>query len=146
MKLFLRLIVPLGIMLLAQCATPPAPGDSAYHGNQRVAYRLGYHHGFMDGSHRLEENFERYHDAYQPDGREAFARGYEAGHAAGRSGATTDPADQDRAYRDGYDAGQADAVNSMRPDFQRHREKFGAGSGAAFREGYETGWREGRNQ
>jgi len=134
-------------MLLGQCTgPPPAPGDSAYRGRQVAAYRLGYHHGFMDGSNNLDDNFERYHDEFEPVGRDAFARGYQVGHEAGRRGAAADAADQDRAYQNGYDAGQADAMNGARPDPGRYRTQFTAGSEASFREGYEKGWHDARER
>ena len=43
------------VCLLSQCTNPPpAPGDKDIHGRKQTnAYREGYHHGFMDGSHKL---------------------------------------------------------------------------------------------
>lgn len=135
------------VMLLGQCAgPPPAPGDSAYRGKQAVAYRLGYHHGFMDGSGRRDDNFERYHDEYEPEQRDLFARGYQAGYDAGRNSAAADAADRDRAYQNGYDAGQADGVNGARPDYRRYLAQFAGASEASFREGYEKGWEDARRQ
>ena len=133
--------------LLTQCTgPPPAPGDKAFRGKQTSAYRLGYHHGFMDGSNKLAENFERYHDEYQPASREAFSRGYLLGHEAGRHSAAADAADQDTAYQNGYDAGTADAINSTRPDHRRYRSQFSTASEPSFREGYEQGWHDARQQ
>ena len=147
MKLLPRLLALAALALLCQCTSPPpAPGDSAYHGKQAAAYRLGYHHGFMDGSNKLDDNFERYHDEYQPEGREAFARGYQVGLEAGRHSATADAPDQDRVYQNGYDAGQADAENGTRPDYRRYRTQFSSGSEPSFREGYEKGWETARKQ
>ena len=134
-------------LLLGHCTgPPPAPGDSAYRGKQTAAYRLGYHHGFMDGSNKLDDNFERYHDEYQPEGRDAFARGYQVGHEAGRHSAAANDADQDRAYQNGYDAGAADAANGARPEHRRYRAQFTTGSEPSFREGYEKGWHDAREQ
>lgn len=135
------------LLLLSQCTSPPpAPGDSAYRGKQTAAYRLGYHHGFMDGSNKVDDNFERYHDEYQPADRDAFARGYQTGYEAGHHSAAADAADQDRAYQNGYDAGQADAENGARPDHRRYRIQFGTGSEPSFRQGYEKGWEDARKQ
>ncbi len=134
-------------LLLSQCAgPPPAPGDSVFHGKQASAYRLGYHHGFMDGTGKLDDNFERYHDEFRPEGREAFARGYQAGHESGRRGAAADDTDLDRAYQNGHDAGLADAENGAKPDYRRYRNQFNAGSAPSFRDGYEKGWEEARRQ
>ncbi len=147
MKQLPRLFALVAIVVLSHCAgPPPAPGDSIYHGKQAAAYRLGYHHGFMDGSIKQDESFERYHDEYQADGRDAFARGYQAGYEAGRHSAAADAPDQDRAFRNGYDAGQADAMNGTRPDHRRHRAQFTPGTESSFHEGYEKGWEEGRKQ
>ena len=138
-------IFALATLLLAACASPPpAPGDKAFHGKQNTAYRLGYHHGFMDGSKKLDDNFERYHDEYLAEGRDAFARGYQIGHEAGRHDAAADDADQDRAFQNGYDAGAADAVNSTRPDHTRYRSQFSTAAEPLFREGYEKGWHDAR--
>ena len=133
--------------LLCQCAgPPPAPGDKTFHGKQNTGYRVGYHHGFMDGSKKLEENFERYHDEYLPTTREAFARGYQIGHEAGRHSAAADAADQDTAYQNGYDAGAADAINGTRPDHRRYRSQFTTASEPSFREGYVKGWHDARER
>lgn len=142
-----RLFALAALMLLSQCTSPPpAPGDSAYRGKQTSAYRLGYHHGFMDGSNKVEDNFERYHDEYQPDVRDAFSKGYQTGHEAGYLSTAVDAADQDRAYQYGYDAGQADSENGNRPDYRRYRRQFGTAAEFAFREGYEKGWEDARKQ
>ena len=147
MKLLPLLFVIACAVLLSDCAgPPPAPGDKAFHGKASAAYRLGYHHGFMDGSNKLAENFERYHDEYQPQGRDAFARGYQGGHEAGRHSAAASTADQDTAYQNGYDAGAADAINSTRPDHRRYRSQFTAASEPSFREGYEKGWHDARQR
>lgn len=147
MKTLLRPLALLALALLSQCAgPPPAPGDRAFQGRQNTAYRLGYHHGFMDGSRKLEENFERYHDEYLPETRTAFSKGYQTGHQAGLHSAAADDADQDRAYQEGYDAGQADALNDAPPDHRRYRAQFSAASEPSFREGYERGWHEARRE
>ncbi|MEI6537613.1 MAG: hypothetical protein WCN98_19880 [Verrucomicrobiaceae bacterium] len=136
-------------LLLSQCKTapPPAPGDGAYRGAQVKAYRAGYHHGFMDGGNGLDENFERYHDEYQNETAEVFARGYHVGHEAGRqqqSKAST--SDQDRAWRDGYDAGRADCENSLSPSFKRHRAEYSTATEASYSQGYTRGFHDFRSQ
>lgn len=144
---FARIFAIAALTLLNQCTSPPpAPGDSAYRGKQTAAYRLGYHHGFMDGSNKLDDNFERYHVEYQPENRDAFAKGYQTGHEAGLHGAAADAADQDRAYQFGYDSGHTDSVNGARPDHRRYRRQFGTDSEQLFREGYEKGWEDGRKE
>lgn len=147
MKNLQRLFALAALTMLSQCAgPPPAPGDSAYRGKQTTAYRLGYHHGFMDGENKLTDNFERYHEEYLPENRDIFAKGYQTGHEAGSRGAAADDADQDRAYQYGYDAGQADAENGVRPDHRRYRRQFGASAESSFRMGYEKGWDDARRQ
>lgn len=142
----LRLLGLAAALVLSHCSAPPrAPGDSVYRGGQATAYRLGYHHGFMDGSRKLDDNFERYHDEYRPEGRDVFARGYQLGHDAGRHSAAADATEEDRAFQDGYDAGQADAENGARPDHRRYRSQFSAGSEPAFREGYNKGYHDVRD-
>ena len=143
-----HLLAIAALVLLSQCIgrPPPAPGDAAYHGKQTNAYRLGYHHGFMDGSNKLEDNFERHHDEYQPSTRDAFAKGYHLGHESGRHSAAADAADQDQAYQNGYDAGHADAQNGATPGHRRYRAQFTADTEPSFREGYEKGWHDGREQ
>jgi flagellar biosynthesis/type III secretory pathway protein FliH len=100
----------------------------------------------MDGSNNLDDNFERYHDEYEPEGRDAFARGYQTGHEAGRHSAAADAADQNRAHQNGYDAGQADAMNGAKPDPRRYRTQFTTATESSFREGYEKGWHDARER
>lgn len=100
----------------------------------------------MDGSNKLDDNFERYHDEYLLESRDAFAKGYQTGHEAGYRSSAADAADQDRAYQYGYDAGQTDAENGSRPDHRRHRRQFGTGAESSFREGYAKGWEDARKQ
>jgi hypothetical protein len=135
-------------LMLSHCASgpPPAPGDSAYHGKETRNYRNGYHHGFMDGSKKLEPSFERYHDEYPLAMSEIFSKGYQNGYEAGRHNAPATPADEERGYQNGYEAGQADAQNGTQPDPMRYRSQFSAGSEAAFREGYAKGYQDGRRE
>lgn len=135
-------------MLLAQCKSgpPPAPGDQSYHGRANAAYRNGYHHGFMDGTKKLEPNFERYHNEYTPSARELFGRAYQAGYEAGRHNAPASSGDEDRAFQNGRDAGQSDALNGVRPDPSRYRSQYSTGSEGAFRDGYAAGFEEGRKE
>jgi len=135
-------------LLLGQCANgpPPAPGDNAYHGKESKAYRNGYHHGFMDGTKKLEPSFERYYNEYAPAMSSVFSRGYQTGYEAGRHNAPATPADEDRAFQNGHDAGQADSQNGMRPDPGRYRSQFSTGSEKAFREGYAKGFEDGRRE
>ena len=147
MKHLSCLFVLLALALLSQCAgPPPAPGDRAFHGRENTAYRLGYHHGFMDGERKAPENFERHRGHFTAETRDAFAAGYHSGFDAGRHSASADEADQDIAYQNGYDAGAADAVNGIRPDHTRYRSRFGTASEPSFREGYEKGWHDAREQ
>ena len=136
------------VLMLGQCASgpPPAPGDAAYHGKQTAAYRNGYHHGFMDGTKKLEPSFERYHEEYTPPMSTVFSQGYRAGYEAGRHNAPATSVDEDRALQNGHDAGQSDAQNGLRPDPARYRNQFSAGSEKAFREGYQQGFAEGRKE
>lgn len=147
MKHLPRLLVLLALALLSQCAgPPPAPGDRAYHGKQSTAYRLGYHHGFMDGGNKAEDNFERHYGHFSAATRDSFARGYQVGYEAGRHGAAADTADQDRAFQLGYDAGLADAQNGAAPEHRRYRLQFTKETEPSFREGYAKGWHDGREQ
>jgi hypothetical protein len=146
MKHLLSLTALAVVCLLGQCTNqPPAPGDKDIHGRaQTNAYRDGYHHGFMDGSHKLDFDFERYHDEYRPETKEVFRSGYQKGFADGRHQAPASPADEDRAYQNGYEAGQSDAQNGASPSPDRYRNQFSIGSEASFRDGYAKGYREGR--
>lgn len=149
MKLLPCLLALAVVALLSQCQTtpPPAPGDGAYRGAQVKAYRSGYHHGFMDGSNGLDENYERYHDEYKLETAEVFARGYHIGHTTGRqqqSKAST--ADQDRAWREGYDAGHADSENSLSPSYKRHRADYSTATEDSYSQGYARGFHDFRSQ
>ncbi len=137
------------VCLLSQCAgPPPAPGDKDIHGRKQTnAYREGYHHGFMDGSHKLDFDFERYHEEYLPETKEAFSNGYHRkGFPEGRHNAPATTEDQDRIFQNGYDAGQSDAQNGSAPDPARYRNQFSTASKASFRDGYAKGYREGRKE
>ena len=149
MNHLLRLFALAALMLLSQCQTgpPPAPGDGAYRGAQVKAYRAGYHHGFMDGSNGLDENFERYHDEYLAEMVLVFASGYRTGHESGRqqqSKATT--TDQDRSWRDGYDAGRTDCENGLSPSFKRHRAEYSTATETSYSQGYTRGFHDFRSQ
>jgi hypothetical protein len=135
-------------LLLSQCKSgpPPAPGDKAFHGGDAKAYRDGYHHGYSDGMEKLEPSFERYYPEYSAETKEVFHGGYRAGYDAGRHGAPATSGDEDRASQNGYDAGQSDAQNGLRPDPSRYRSQYSAGSEAAFREGYARGYRDARRE
>lgn len=143
----LRLFLGAALALAGACSgPPPAPGDSAFRGREATAYRHGYHHGHMDGSRNLEENFERYHAEFEPEDREAFARGYQTGHEAGRRDAAAAPSENDQAWQNGYEAGQADAGNAFRPDHRRYAHQFNAASEASFRQGYDKGYHDARER
>jgi hypothetical protein len=136
------------LFLLSQCAgPPPAPGDKDYHGRKQTnAYREGYHHGFMDGSRKLDPNFERYHDEYLPATQQTFAIGYQKGYDAGRPSAPATPADEERAFQNGHEAGQTDARNGLQPNHQRYRNQFSTGTEGAFHQGYVKGYEEARRE
>ena len=144
----LFVLVVAAMAMISGCASkpPPAPGDKAFSGADALAYRRGYHHGFQDAKHRLDEDFERYHDEYKDVTAKVFEHGYTLGYEAGRGQAEVGEQAGDEAFNQGFELGQSDNENALSPQYQRHQGVFTPATEGSFKRGYVLGFKEARRE
>ena len=146
MKTFRNLLPLLVAVLLSHCASRPphAPGDNNFSGDDEIAYRRAYYHGFEDGKRDRDDDFERYHNEYDGRTEKAFERGYNQGYEAGREQADASEEAKDAAFNQGVELGRADCENAQTPFYQRHHAVYTSSTESSFRRGYVQGYQEAR--
>lgn len=146
-----------------------AQGDQNTHGgylgaesNNRAYYEDGYRAGRRDARNNQSMAYQRHAGDYDSRFEQYFARGYREGwsdqHANVDMKASPKADDSPcrppsglepnaKAYfRDGCHAGRQDGRAHMSMAYQRHTGVYDSRFESAYRQGYETGWRQTRNQ